>query len=190
MQKNTRILTEISMAIALSLILNFIPLWQMPQGGSVTLEMLPIFFIAFRWGVRPGMMAGLGYGIIQLAFGAYIVHPVQLILDYPLAYSLLGLAGLFKNKIHLKKKIFLLYNKIVITEDIAQVLWILLAMIPAILVRFFSHVLSGVIFFAHFAPEGQNVWLYSIIYNGSFLIPSLILSYLILISLKRFVQPD
>jgi len=54
----------------------------------------------------------------------------------------------------------------------------------------FSHILSGVVFFGHFAPEGQNVWLYSIIYNVSFLLPSLIIVYLILISLKRFYQSD
>ena len=173
MEKKTRILTEISMAIALSIILNFLPIWQMPQGGSVTLEMLPIFIIAFRWGVRSGMLAGLGYGLIQLAFGAYIIHPVQLILDYPLPYLLLGLAGLFKNKILFTKN---------------QILWIFVAMTAGTLARFGSHILSGVVFFGHFAPEGQNVWLYSIIYNGSFLIPSLIITYFVILPLRRLIN--
>ena len=63
MRKNKiRIMTEIGMAVALSAILNFLPLWRMPQGGSLSLEMLPILIIALRWGAGPGMMAGAVYG--------------------------------------------------------------------------------------------------------------------------------
>jgi len=105
MKKNQiRIMTEIGMAVALSVILNFIPLWRMPQGGSVSLEMLPILIIALRWGAGPGMMAGVVYGLVQLAFGPFIIHPAQLVLDYPLSYMLVGLAGIFSNKINLKTK--------------------------------------------------------------------------------------
>ena len=73
-------MTEISMAVALAAILNFLPLWRMPQGGSLSLEMLPILIIALRWGAVPGMMAGAVYGLVQLALGPFIVHPAQLIL--------------------------------------------------------------------------------------------------------------
>ena len=105
MKRNqVRIMTEIGMAVALAAILNFIPLWRMAQGGSVSLEMLPILIIALRWGAGSGMMAGVVYGLVQLALGPFIIHPAQLVLDYPLPYMLVGLAGIFSNKINLKAK--------------------------------------------------------------------------------------
>ncbi len=172
MNKKVKILTEMAVAVALAIVLNFIPLWKMPQGGSVSLEMLPIFIIALRWGIGPGFMTGIAYGLLQLAFGAYIVHPIQLILDYPLPFMLVGLAGIFSTKI---KKI----------EKGSLYGWLLMAVLLGGLTRLCSHILSGAIFFGQYAPEGQNVWLYSIIYNGSFLLPSMILDFLILIPLTR-----
>jgi len=173
MKRNqVRIMTEIGMAVALAVIFNFIPLWRMPQGGSVSLEMLPILIIALRWGVGPGMMAGVVYGLLQLALGPFIVHPAQLVLDYPLAYMLVGLAGIFSNKINLKTKV-------------STYGWLLLAVLTGGLVRFISHFLSGVIFFAQYAPEGQNPWVYSAIYNISYLLPALLLSYIIIIPLVK-----
>jgi len=176
MKRNqVRIMTEIGMAVALAAILNFIPLWKMPQGGSLSLEMLPILIIALRWGAGPGMMAGAVYGLVQLAFGPFIIHPAQLVLDYPLAYMLVGLAGIFSNKINLKAKGSSTYG------------WLLLAVSTGGLGRFISHLLSGVIFFAQYAPEGQSPWVYSAIYNISYLLPSLLLSYIIIIPLIKIL---
>ncbi|HER24382.1 MAG TPA: energy-coupled thiamine transporter ThiT [Candidatus Atribacteria bacterium] len=173
MKKNqVRIMTEIGMAVALAAILNFIPLWRMPQGGSVSLEMLPILIIALRWGAGSGMMTGAVYGLVQLALGAYIIHPAQLVLDYPLAYMLVGLAGIFSHKINLKTKV-IAYS------------WLFLAVLIGGLGRFISHFLSGIIFFAQYAPEGQSPWLYSAIYNISYLLPSLLLCYIIIIPLLK-----
>ena len=169
-----RIMTEIGMAVALSVILNFIPLWRMPQGGSISLEMLPILIIALRWGAGPGMMAGAVYGLVQLAFGPFIIHPAQLVLDYPLPYMLVGLAGIFSSKINLKAK-GSTYG------------WLLLAVLTGGLGRFISHFLSGIIFFAQYAPEGQNPWVYSAIYNVSYLLPALLLSYVIIIPLIKIL---
>jgi thiamine transporter len=132
-------MTEIGMAVALAAIFNFITLWRMPQGGSVNLEMLPILIIAFRWGAGPGMMAGVVYGLVQLALGPYIIHPL------------------------------------------------FLAVFTGGLARFVSHFLSGVIFFAQYAPEGQSPWVYSAIYNVSYLLPSLLLSYIIIIPLIKIL---
>ncbi|MBA7559218.1 energy-coupled thiamine transporter ThiT [Candidatus Atribacteria bacterium 1244-E10-H5-B2] len=169
-----KIMTEVGMAVALSVILNFIPLWRMPQGGSISLEMLPILIIALRWGVSPGMMAGVVYGLVQLAFGPFIIHPAQLVLDYPLPYMLVGLAGIFSNKIDLKAK-GSTYG------------WLLLAVFTGGLGRFVSHFFSGVIFFAQYAPEGQSPWVYSAIYNISYLLPALLLSYVIIIPLIKIL---
>lgn len=177
MDKKVKILTEMAVAVALATILNFLPLWKMPQGGTISLEMLPVFIIALRWGIGPGFMSGIAYGLLQLAFGAYIVHPVQLILDYPLPYMLVGLAGLFSFKI---KKL----------ESKALYGWLLLAVLLGGITRLGAHILSGAIFFGQYAPEGQNVWLYSIIYNGSFLLPSMLLNYLVLIPLTKKLIKD
>lgn len=175
MKRNqVRIMTEIGMAVALSVILNFIPLWRMPQGGSISLEMLPIFIIALRWGASSGMMAGVVYGLVQLAFGPFIIHPAQLVLDYPLPYMLVGLAGIFSSKIDLKAK-GSTYG------------WLLLAVFTGGLGRFVSHFFSGIIFFAQYAPEGQSPWVYSAIYNISYLLPALLLSYMIIIPLIRIL---
>ncbi len=159
--KRVRLLAEIAVAAALSTVLSFITIWRMPQGGSVNLEMLPILFIAFRWGGVPGLLTGLVHGLLQLITGPYIVHPAQLILDYPLAYTLLGLAGFIP--------VFTAAGKI-------KSFSMILALILGGGARLFSHILSGVIFFAHLAPEGQNPWVYSFIYNISHLLPALVIS--------------
>ncbi len=169
-----RLIAEIGVAVAISTVLNFLPLFKMPQAGSVSLEMLPVLLIALRWGGKPGLMAGVVYGFIQLVVNPYVIHPVQMLMDYPLPYMMLGIAGFFSvrknngNDINYTKVFF--------------------ALLTAGFARFVIHVLSGVIFFGSYAPEGQNVWAYSIVYNGSFMIPSLILCYIILVViLKNFI---
>ena len=91
-----RMLANGALCIALSTVLSFITLYKMPQGGSITLaSMLPMFLFAYAYGVGPGMLVGAAYGFVQfLQGGLYFVHPVELLLDYPLAFAMLGLAGL------------------------------------------------------------------------------------------------
>ena len=167
-----KMMAEIGLAVALSAILNLLPLFKMPQGGSVSLEMLPVLIIALRWGGIPGMITGLVYGFLQLVMGAYIVHPLQLVLDYPLAYLLVGLAGFITIDSSVNKAGGYYFR-------------LLLAILTGGLARFFAHLISGVIFFGQYAPAGQNVWLYSAIYNGSFILPSLIIAFIIIIPLLK-----
>src|SRR5690554_2544963 len=91
--KRLRLMAEIGVAVALSAVLGLIKLFHMPQGGSVSLEMLPILIVAIRWGGITGMLTGIVYGFVQLIIDAYVVHPAQFLLDYPIAYMLVGLAG-------------------------------------------------------------------------------------------------
>ncbi|MFQ9805438.1 MAG: energy-coupled thiamine transporter ThiT [Christensenellales bacterium] len=146
-----------ALCIALSTVLSFITLYKMPQGGSITLaSMLPMFLFAYAYGVGPGMLVGAAYGFVQfLQGGLYFVHPVELLLDYPLAFAMLGLAGL-SNKFSDQ--------------------W---GMIPGIILgtfgRFVCAFLSGLIFFGMYAPEGQNVVIYSMVYNGLYLVPEAII---------------
>jgi thiamine transporter len=151
-------LTEIGVAVALSMILSMIRVYRMPQGGSVSLEMLPIFYVALRSGGGVGILAGLAFGLVKLLLGPYIVHPLQLILDYPLAFAFLGLAGFFRRY---------------------QVIGIILGGLG----RFLMHVVSGAVFFATYAPEGTNVWLYSATYNASYIVPELIISIIVMLVL-------
>ena len=151
-----RCLCEAAIMIALAQILGYLKLYELPQGGSITLSMLPIFLFSYAYGVGPGMLVGAAYGFVQfLQGGLYFVHPIELLLDYPLAFAMLGLAGL-ANKFSDK--------------------W---GMIPGIILgtfgRFVCAFLSGMIFFGMYAPEGQNLVVYSIVYNGLYLVPEAII---------------
>ncbi|MCL4499270.1 MAG: energy-coupled thiamine transporter ThiT [Chloroflexi bacterium] len=162
-----RTLVEIALAVALAAALHMVKVITLPQGGSVSLEMLPIILIGFRRGVVPGVVAGVLASPILYALEPFYVHPVQLLLDYPIAFGVLGLAGLFKG------------------EQFAQVVT---GTLFAALLRLVSHTVSGVVFFASYA-QGTSawqlkvfgagatvpaVWVYSIGYNASFIIPSTI----------------
>lgn len=153
-------LAEIGIAIALAAVLGQIRLFVMPQGGSVSLELLPIIFIAVRRGVVPALVTGLLYGLLQLVLpGAFVYHPVQAAFDYPLAFMSLAVAGL-----------------VVVTG------WrsLFLAVFLAVGARLVFHFLSGLIFFAEYAPSWEAPWLYALTYNLLYLLPEAILTALLL----------
>lgn len=145
------VLVEGALCVALSVVLSYFKLFSMPQGGSITLEMAPLLFVAYKHGGKWGIMAGSISGLLQMLFGGYIVHPVQAILDYPLAFACMGMAGMFGRHI-------------------------VAGTIAAGLGRLFCHILSGVIFFSSYAPAGQSPWVYATVYNASFMTPTLILA--------------
>ena len=91
---NASVIAEVGIAAALSMILSLFPVWRMPQGGSITLSMLPVLVIAFRRGFAPGLIAGLIAGMLQSVVDPFIVSVPQFLLDYGLSYTVLGLAGL------------------------------------------------------------------------------------------------
>lgn len=145
-------IAEMGIAIALAFVLSTIKLYHLPSGGSVTAgSMVPILIFSLRRGARPGLVTAALYGLVQIIEGAYIVHPAQALLDYPIAFGMLGLAGFF----------------------LAQPL---LGVIVGIGGRFIAHFFSGVIFFSEYAPSGENTWIYSAGYNASYLVPELIVS--------------
>lgn len=158
----TKTLAFGGMCVALSFILSYIKLFEMPQGGSVTLvSMLPIILFAFVCGPVAGTIAGLAYGFLQFFQGAYAAHWISILLDYPLAFAWLGLAGIIP--------------KIIKPLEIRFGLGILIA----VLGRFCMHVLSGAIFFGDYAPEGMNPWIYSAGYNAGYLSVELITTLII-----------
>ncbi len=169
---SVNMLAEGGVMIALSVLLSYIIVYQAPQGGSVTAgSMIPIMFFAMRWGVGPGVFVGAIYGVLHFILKPYFYHPLQFLLDYPIAYGFLGLAG-----IAAIKKI-----KDMDGKDYFKVVF---AVLLAIFGRMISHILSGVIFFAEYAGD-QNPWVYSIIYNGQYLLPEFIISSIILVLLWK-----
>lgn len=162
--------------IALAYVLSLIKAYQMPQGGSVTpASMLPIILFALCFGFKKGIVVAFLFSLLQLING-YFFMPVQVLMDYILAYSCLGLAGFFSPANRMKEKSVGLLNRM------AQVSFLRMCMgtVVAISGRLLFSVLSGVIFFAEYAPEGQNPWVYSLIYNGSYLLPELVITVVLL----------
>jgi len=152
---------EAGALIALSAVLSVIKIWHMPQGGSVTAaSMIPVLLIGLRWGAKLGIPAGVAYGIIDYLMGGWFVHPVQWMLDYPIAFGALGVAGLLRKQP-------------------------LLGVAAAITGRFIAHLTAGAVFFGSYAPTGQSPWVYSAIYNGSYLVPELAISLLVAWLLSR-----
>ncbi len=149
---SVRMIANASLCIALSFVLSYVRLYKLPQGGSITLaSMLPLFMFAYAYGVGPGMLTGMAYGILQFIQDAYFVHPIELLLDYPLAFAMLGLCGLAPR----------------FSERYGMIPGIVLGVFG----RFLCAFLSGVVFFGMYAPEGQHVAVYSAVYNGLYLIP-------------------
>ena len=96
---DTKALAISALLVALSLILNQLVIFRMPQGGSITVfSMVPIVLCAYFFGVRRGLLAGMCVGLISLIFNPYVIHPIQLLLDYPLAFGSLALGGIFAAK--------------------------------------------------------------------------------------------
>jgi thiamine transporter len=151
---------ELGVAVALAAVLGQVRLFAMPQGGSVSLELLPIVFIAVRRGIMPALAAGVVYGLLQLLLpGAFVYHPLQALLDYPLAFGALAAAG----AVHVTG-----WRSLVAAVALGQA------------ARFVCHFLSGLIFFAEYAPGWESPWLYSITYNLLYLVPEAVLTCLLL----------
>ena len=167
MKSGTKQLVYGALCVALSFALSYVKLFSMPMGGSVTLcSMLPLMLYAYRYGVKSGLLAGLAYGLLQLVQKPEIVHWAQLLIDYPLAFTALGLAGLWKMPDRISE------NGVRLGPDPAAKAhyWRLpCALVTGGVARLICHVVTGAIFFGEYAPAGQSAWIYSILYNGGYL---------------------
>ena len=150
------LLINTALMVGVAIILHQMRLFHMPQGGSVTLGgMVPLLLLAYRYGPGVGALGGFVFGCLNIMQDPYIVHPVQVLFDYPLPYMAMGLAGALRHRLYLATAI-------------------------AFLARMASHVISGVVFFASFAPEGQSPLVYSLVFNGTYLVPECIICLIIL----------
>jgi len=159
--RNLRIFAESIVMVALSTVLYFTRIFTFPEGGSVTFgSMTPLLLLSLRRGARIGVTAGIVYGLVILYLEPFIYNPVQVLLDYPIAFGALGMAGLLRNKPIAGSGL-------------------------GIFGRFVAHFLSGVVFFASFAPQGESPVLYSAVYNASYLVPEFFISSVIIYVLVK-----
>lgn len=174
---DSRSIALAGICIAMSFVLSYVKLWEMPQGGSITfVSLLPVMLYAYVYGVKKGVLIGLIYGIMQAMQDPFNIHPAQFILDYPIAFTMIGFTGIFANLKAIK---------------LPQIRFALGAIIAATL-RFIVHVLSGVFAFGADAHNYgfDNFWLYSAGYN-SFVFVDLALvlvAAVVLLSSKAFVR--
>lgn len=148
----TRRLAYAGMCIAVAFVLSCIKLFRMPQGGSVTpAAMMPLILFALAFGPGQGVVVGCAFGLLQLIEDFYVIHPVQLLVDYPMAYAALAL-GCFALLLPEKYGRFRLP----------------LAVLLGYFGRYMMASISGAVFFAEYAGE-QNAWVYSLSYNLSYL---------------------
>lgn len=143
----SKMITNIGLALALATVLNIFKIYSWPTGGGVTIaSMLPLILIALMYGPWVGMLTGFLFGGLSLITDPYILHPVQVLFDYPLPYLCLGIAGFFKDK---DLKLILFGSGL------------------GIFARFVCHFISGVVFFGEFAPPEMSPIAYSFSVNAT-----------------------
>lgn len=159
-------MVEIAIFAAVGLILDQISFKLWAQGGSISFVMVPIILMAIRWGLSAGLVTGLLIGMLQMMFGAYILHWMQAILDYGVAFTVVGLAAI------VRKPLLQATKKL---EKSKMAIYIIIGTFIGGIFRFLAHLLAGVAFFKDSAGE-ENVWIFSIIYNGSYMLPATIIT--------------
>ena len=162
----TRILVEGAMLIALATILSYLKIFEMPFGGSITLEMLPLVIMGLRRGPKWGCLTGFVHGLLQMIIGfsnvmycATLISQIGcILLDYLLAFSVLGLAPLFASLLKNNKKVGFIVGSVCVC-----------------ILRFLCSFLSGWLLWGSYAPEGMNAAYYSLVYNGAYMLPDTII---------------
>lgn len=193
---STRVLAEVAIFAALAFALDALQggIWRgvFASGGSIGLAMLPIFLISYRRGLLPGILCGLIVSLVQMLGGIYVINAtsfengflrvmgpfLQIMLDYILAYTVVGFAGCFAGLYHSSEK------------RSRKILWMVVGCTVAGLLKYACHVIAGGVFWLNQGSSFMNIadtsWLYSFIYNGAYCIPNIILCGAIMVILVRF----
>jgi len=175
MKRNSvTVLAECALMLAIATILSFITVYQLPYGGTITLcSMVPLLYISFYYPIRWASLTAVAFGLLQMLFAFYpppaksiIAFAAVILLDYLIAFGVVGLAGLFRRPFHGDKGM-------------------LIGGSIAIAGRFLCHFISGILIWGAFAPEGQSVAFYSLLYNGSFMLGEWLLSMAALFALIK-----
>ena len=175
-------LVEAAVLMALAVVLDYlcklIP-FQFPYGGGISVSVLPLIYFTFRRGTKWGLGAGVVFSALQIITGWYPPPAgtwwaliLCILLDYLLAFALLGLADLFAKPFGSHRLIG--YGA---------------GAVAVCLLRFLCSFLSGVILWDAYCPEGMNVWLYSLLYNGGYMLPNAVLTGILAVLLCRAMDP-
>lgn len=141
-----------AICIAMSFALSYMRLFELPQGGSITFgSLLPLMLYSFMFGGRKGILAGLVYGFLQFVQAPWFYHPVQFLLDYPLAFGAIGLTGILKERSVLNGRPFAQFA---------------LGGLIVEMIRYASHVVSGIFVFGSGDPENYGAVAWSFLYNA------------------------
>lgn len=147
-------------AIALGTVLSNVKLFHFPTGGSITLlSMLIICLPGYWFGLSAGLLTGVAYGVLQLMIDPYVLYPMQLVVDYLLAFGAFGFSGLFTNA---KNGLVKGY-------------------VAGVIGRFVFATISGWIFFGEYAWEGWNPFAYSLVYNAIYIFAEAAVTIIILL---------
>lgn len=179
-----RTLVECALMIALAIVLGMIVIYEGPFGGSVTLfSMVPLLLISFRHGIKWGLGCGFVYSVVNMFLGiknlAYIPTAWGIIatifLDYIIAFTVIGIAGMTRN-IKLMKNTAA--NSLINTFGGSFI---------ALTIRFVCHLVSGAVIWysltqGWYADDPTHIvhkygpWMYSLVYNATFMIPEIVLT--------------
>ena len=163
---HTKSIVYAAVCIALAFGLSYVRMFKAPYGGSITLfSILPIAMYSYMFGIRKGVMCGFIYGLLQSVQDPWIVHPIQYILDYPLAFAMVGLCG------GLFRKLFAKLTQI--PDRVRDGLAISLGILAGVCLRYFCHVISGAVYFGEYAADYGfgDAWTYSFTYNALYVFP-------------------
>ena len=145
---------------ALSTVLSTIVIYVMPQGGSITLtSMVPIIWLAIRRGPKVGLVTAVIYGCIQFGMLPYAIDPIQVLLDYMLAFGVLGVAGFFPSRPAVGAAV-------------------------GVSLRFVMSFISGAVYWAPIYAPNIDPYIYSALYNGSYMLPELIVTVVVIVLLQ------
>lgn len=172
-------IVECAMLVAVAVVIDLIPFPKWPQGGSVSLCMIPVAFCSFRHGTLWGLICGFILSCVQMITGFYLPPAgdflsviLCIMLDYVLAFTLLGSADFFRKLCGGKK-----------------ILGYIVGTSAAGIIRLICSFLSGILLWGSYAPEGTPVWIYSLGYNASYMIPNTIIAAIILVALCSLIDP-
>lgn len=188
MKQRILCIAEGAVIIAMAYVVELLCVWLnaitgvsalLPFGGTITISMLPIAYYSYRRGWIWGIGVGLVYSLLQMLLGFYIPPAntwwaivLCVLLDYVIAFSVVGIAGLIAKP----------FGKYRLSGYCVGA-------IAVCLIRFVSSFLSGVVLWGSYAPEGMNVWLYSLVYNASYMIPNAILTGMFAVVVCAAIDP-
>lgn len=175
----------VALAFALDMVMNMLPIPKWPNGGSVSIGVVPLIYYAYRRGILPGVFAGIVYSGIQMVTGLYLPPAntflsvvLCILLDYLLAFAAFGIAPLFAAPFSGRPK-----------KRGVRLFGYGFGAAAVSLVRMVCSIVSGGLLWGSYAPEKQGVWVYTITYNAGYMIPNAVLAAILTVMICSALDP-